>query len=337
MNKCVFLLLSVITIVNGYNQATTDDLDTQYLESIAQNCNNNFFLVAGGSLAANTGYPFNTASSDNILVWNSELPGWEIASFPLAGGDGTGSSPWLQFGKYVHNHTGKPVCFINIARIGSHIQDWHPAGGIYYSMLTNAYQLMSKYTQNGVILWSQGESDANVKSYSSYYGSYLFDIINNSPSSVSWLVSQTSYSPRNQYDYENNVRRAQSNVVHHSTLDAKIHAGPNTDSLCQQNRYSNFYLTEKGIKLLANGWTNAYDNMSKTFTMGIGHCDVRFTTLSETVLIFIFILSIILITLTCCCGFGYVIKKNNYHTTIYYKLIKTSDEKHPLLKITTTT
>lgn len=351
----VILILSLFTVSHCYNAIIDNSLtrydignmekyyerlqtndDAKYLEEIAQNCSDNVFIIAGGSLASNTGANYVPNISYDILVWNQSLPGWEVASFPLAGGDGSGSSPWLEFGYHVFTQTQNPVCFINVARSNSHIKEWHPATGKYNSLLQNAYDLMSSYTSNGFVLWSQGESDANFRHYFSGYGSYLYDIVNQSPDNVKWFISQTSYSPWNQDEFEDNIRYDQQNVVLYTGLGNKAYAGPNTDSICQDDRYDNYYLTKNGVHKVSVGWIESYEHKSKTFSMGSKHCEVRYLTPAELLAITVYVFMMVMLFGACCMGCFFCANVKRYPQKVYHKTImRGSPERKPLLNVNT--
>jgi hypothetical protein len=317
----------IFNISTSYQTQYYDELknnpQTMYYESIAQNCTNNVFIVAGGSLAANTGGSFSYTSSDNVLMWDGSLPGWRPATYPITGNDGTGSSPWLIFGQNRAKSSHQPVCLIGISRIGSTIKDWHPRTGKYNSLMVNAYQLMSKYTSNGYVLWSQGEANANIQTYSKSYGGYLYDLLKQSSVNTTWFVSQTSYSPWNQNNYEDYVRSDQQMIV--TYFRNNVYAGPNTDSVCQSDRYDDFYLNEDGIKLVASGWVQSFTNQSKIFSLGTGHCDVRFYTIAEVLVSLLFLLMAIALGCTCIVGCWYAATNNRHHNRVYYTLNRQQD------------
>lgn len=304
-----------------YQDRLKTDSNAQYYEKMAQNCSH-FFIIAGGSTAANTGKKFNYHVNNSVIIWNQSLPGWQPATFPLAGGDGQGSSPFLLFADAISNKTNATVCLVNVARIGSHITNWHPSAGKFNSLLTNAYQLMDKYTSVGYVLWAQGEADANSNNYFTEYGNYLYDIVRQSSENVKWIIAETSYSPWNQDQFEDYVRKDQSNVVEYSAQSHKIYAGPNTDSVCQNYRYDDFYFDKEGINVVANGWIKAFQNKNSSFTLGNGHCDDRFVTSLDAFLSFIFLCSIIIVVMTIIIGCCYCFKINNYHNKVYYMVIK---------------
>jgi len=298
-----------------YQERMKTDANLKYMDSLAQNCSQNIFVIAGGTNAANNGQMFTYNVTGQVLIWNSTSFGWSFANFPLYGADGGGSSPWLIFADELSNQTNSPVCLINIARTASHITDWNAPTGKYSQLLNNALRVMFGYG-NGNVMFQQGEADSNYIHYTDNYASYLYDIIYSSGQSVNRYISQTSYSPTNQRKYENYVRDAQSLIVKNSPVNMKVFAGPNTDSLCTLYRVENFYFNKMGIITLSNAWLQSYNQQNKSFVLGNGHCSTRYLTYIELYGGFIFIFGTIAIFILSVSIFGYGIHKYGYDKRI---------------------
>jgi hypothetical protein len=299
----------------NYQERIKTDMNLKYMDSLAQNCSQNIFVIVGGTNAANNGQLFTYNVTGQVLIWNS-TSGWSFANFPLYGADGYGgSSPWLIFADKLSNQIGSPVCLIDIARTASHIKDWSAPTGKYTQLLNNALLLMIKYG-NGNVMFQQGEADSNYIYYDSNYANYLYDIIYTSGQSINWYVSQTSYSPTNQKKYENYVRSAQSLIVENSPITMKVFAGPNTDALCTLYRVEDFYFNKMGIITLSEAWLQAYNQQNKSFVLGNGHCTTRYITYLELYGGFIFIFGTIALFILSLSVFGYGMHKYGYDRRI---------------------
>lgn len=317
-------------------------------QASSQDCTD-YFIVAGGTSAANTGEFYDVNVSQHIKMWNQTGNSWVEAFIPLSGLDqtGRGSSPWIQFGTYLHQQTSQNVCLLGVAYQDSLISDWHPANHLtnndtsdhvnqsqtYFQNLLEAIDIISTTSNKPFyIFWQHGEDNANYINYDPSYEDTLKAMVSatlNYNTNCQWIISETSYSPWNQNKYEKKIRQAQQNVI--ASLP-HTYAGPNTDSLCWDYRSINYDFNEKGIKRVAYGWFQSYLNTTKEFSLGDSYCERRLYTLFEEVTAFVIFMSGILFVGT----FVYVVflclvRRPNiiiYHTDINGDVVR-----KPLLNV----
>jgi hypothetical protein len=292
-----------------------------YYDNLAQNCTD-VFIISGGNTAANTGeqYPYNT--TNNVLMWNYSLPGWQSATTQLAGSDGNGYSPWAGFGANVTNGT---VCLIGAARQNSCINEWHPFNGKYHYLLEKAVSVGKNYG-TPKFLWSQGECDVqyNTPNYNVYLSDVIYSFSNNT-----WFVSQTSYSPWTYNKIENRIREDQQSVVHQLN---NAYAGPNTDALCIDYRFTDNTFNVDGQLELVKGWSEAYISKSDNFVFGDYKCFFKEIELTSLLFATLYVIGFILMGTACCVGSYYIIKNNNRQVNkVYYYMLPHNSEKTGLL------
>lgn len=299
-----------------------------YYDNLAKKCDN-VFIVSGGTTAANTGeqYPYNI--TDNVLMWNYSLPGWQPATTQLAGSDGNAYSPWAGVGFNISNITNGSVCLIGTARQNSCVNEWCSYNSKYHYLLDKAHQIASKYGNNygtPIFLWSQGECDVKYKTLN--YDVLLTNVLT-SFSNNTWLISQTSYSPWTYYQNEETIRYYQNKVVHEI---ATVYAGPNTDALCVDDRFTDNTFNLNGQHKLINGWTISILRQQDSFIFGDYLCPFKEFYLSDLLFAALYIIGFILMGTACCVGSYYIIWNNNRGINkVYYYLVPNNSEKISLL------
>lgn len=337
-----FALLSVVSSLptTNINNTKIDDMvsnfnftrykqnlvgERLYYDELAQNCTH-VFIVSGGTTASNSGENYQYNTSNNVLMWNYSLPGWQLAKTQLAGCDGDGYSPWVRFAHNITRHTpNTSVCLFGTARQGSCIHEWHPFNGKYYYLLDKAVNISKNYGKAD-LFWSQGECDAKYNTPN--YDIYLSDVVNSHPHN-NWFISETSYTPWTYYKVEDQVRNGQSSIVHQLN---NAYAGPNTDSLCIEYRFTDNTFNSDGQMLMADGWTYGYLAKSDTFTLGNGRCFFKEVHFLDAFFTLVFYLGFVLMCTACCVGTYFIVRMNEQRVTkVYYSVIPYNGEKARLL------
>ena len=298
----------------------------RYYDDLAHDCSY-LFIVSGGSTAANTGDNLTYTPTDNVLMWNYTLPGWQPATTQLANCDGNGYSYWALVGANVSNATKSRVCLIGAARQDSCINEWHPITGKYNYLLKNAMMIGQKYAEPQ-FLWSQGECDS--RNPSSNYMVYLTDVVYSFPNNT-WFISETSYTPETTYNNEEVIRQGQSHVVHQLH---NAYAGPNTDALCIDYRYTDNTFNKYGQLKLKSAWVDAYNQMSDAFTLGDYHCSYKIIRFWDMVLSFFLIVGFAMMFAAFSVGIYFMIRGPNriYKNTVHYYVVPNyGSEKQSLL------
>ncbi|EIE49068.1 hypothetical protein C357_20897 [Citreicella sp. 357] len=120
-------------------------------------------LVTGGqSNAANTNTKAATLPPDaDVYAWFNGVC-WR-GTDPMPGAQGSGGSLWPPLGAALSKGLGQPVLFINGAVGGSQVGDWLDLrSGYLDALLGRIAAARAQGYAPELILWHQGESDANV-------------------------------------------------------------------------------------------------------------------------------------------------------------------------------
>ena len=309
----------------AYQELLKTNKTLKHYDNLAKDCSH-LFIVSGGSTAANTGYNISYTPTDNVLMWNYNLPGWQQATTKLANSDGDDYSYWALIGANISSVTNTTVCLIGAARQDSCINEWHPVTGKYNYLLKDGMAIGERYAEPQ-FLWSQGECDS--KNPNSNYIVYLTDIVYSFPNNT-WFISETSYTPWTTYDNENIVRQGQNHVVHQLK---NAYAGPNTDALCINYRYTDNSFNKYGELILKTAWVDAINQKSDAFTLGNDHCPYNIITFWNTIMNFFLILGFGMMFAVFATGIYYMLKGPNriYKNTVHYYVVPGYNERQSLL------
>lgn len=258
-------------------------------------------LVIGDFNAGNNDQWYQLEETNQIMVYDWKTGNWTPGQNPLPGGNGNGASPWLKLAHSFTNHTNELIMMVVIARNDWSIDDFY----LNQQLLNQAYNLFSP-NETLYVIWQQGSMDyyqVKFEDEGSNYQLRLLELINSSPSYTKWGISLTSYSP-NHYDqhYETLIRAQQLFVIGELFSVNKTFAGPDTDTLCGNNRYNNIYWSNLGTDKLANAWHNSIKFPTETpIKFSSSLCVFRYITLLS---LFLRVLCIIVFISTCvfCCS-----------------------------------
>ncbi len=77
-----------------------------------------------------------------------------------------GYNPGCEFGRIMHKETGRPILLVVNARGGSHIAEWQPDNSNgYFKDAVSRTQKAMRYGKLKGILWNQGETDVQMKTW----------------------------------------------------------------------------------------------------------------------------------------------------------------------------
>ena len=181
------------------------------------------FVVAGQSNSANHGEEKQRTRTGMVAAFDGA--GWRLANDPQPGASGGGGSFMPAFGDAIAEHFKVPVGIVACGVGATSVRQWLPKGatfpnpptllggvaqlpdgrwesnGTIFSAFTGRMKLLGPHGFR-VVLWHQGESDANQKDPTrtlpeSLYRQYLQQIIRDSRREIgwdaSWFVAQVSY------------------------------------------------------------------------------------------------------------------------------------------------
>lgn len=94
---------------------------------------------------------------------------WDIATHPLTGNCEFASSPFLEFGKYLHRKLGYPIGLIPRAVGGTYLKQWIPGGNLFEDLKeeVNEYEFKVKG-----IIWYQGCNEAMENDTEGYFDNF---------------------------------------------------------------------------------------------------------------------------------------------------------------------
>ena len=292
LNSLIIVLFGLISIVNS--STLTPNITFSDIKSNKSNNSKNVFIIAGGYNAANNGELGNNHRVfPGVMVWNSDINEWTEARYPLPGADSKdegGGSIWGWFGNGLYNTTNKTTYLIDIARSDSNILDWIPSYSIndvnnvnnvnettkigkYYHLLSNAISVALNTTNNPIILWQEGETDARGGLFDSIinYEYYLSKLVESTHYNISWGISISAYSPNNYIRREQFIRDSQRTVI--SKYFNRTFAGPKSDVLCIKYRYNKYYFNIEGLQMLGKYWVNSTLNRTRLSQLQGDICD----------------------------------------------------------------
>jgi predicted esterase len=253
------------------------------------------FLVAGQSNAANHGEKRLEPQSDQVVAFDGSH--WLRAADPQPGASGGGGSFLPPLGDLLRAKWNVPVGFIPAAEGATSVREWQPAGTVLPNPPTLTGRVVHRpdgaWVADGalfdrlvareksvgpqgfrMVLWHQGESDANQADPSrtlagTNYSALLKSLIAQSRKAsgwdAPWMVARATYhTPAD--THSDDIRDAQRQVVEVGS----ILEGPDTDALAGPLRDGGglgVHFSEAGLKAHAAAWADKIDEYFKNMVV----------------------------------------------------------------------
>lgn len=167
-----------------------------------------------------------------------------------------------------------PVAVIKIGYFGSNLAaDWRPGatGGnrLYRTLLTEIERALRKLAAQGRpgvlagFFWMQGETDANRADHADAYAANLEDFIGRvredlSAPSLPFVLGRIGPPPPKGYEFQNQVRRAQTSVAARVAATAWV----DTDDLPRDTDH--VHLLAEGVLRLGERWADAWRHLQRS-------------------------------------------------------------------------
>lgn len=215
-------------------------------------------LVAGQSNAANHGQPRGRAGAGAYALASEGLYRLED---PLPGASGPGGSPWSHWAALQQrSRPGAQVVVAAVAQGSSAVADWTPAGVHAQRLPAVLKTLRRQGLDVDAVVWHQGETEAwaggDPNSYTSHLRRWIASVRElgiRAPIFVC-LTSRDGQGVINPA-----IRQAQAAVWNH---DARVFAGPDTDSLGEAFRIDGVHFNAHGLEAFARLLQQAMDTPS---------------------------------------------------------------------------
>lgn len=210
-------------------------------------------LALGQSNAANHGERTSTPSNPIILFANSKCI---LATDPLPGGTGSGSSIWSRLPRHLSMRNPKRPLVLSVIGIdATTITDWTSQQSPLPRLLTAHVKSMKAFgLLPQVVLWQQGEADARLGTSSEAYGAGLGKLAN-------YLTDAGSDAPI--LLALSTVCRAEPNIAIRTAISTialkndRFKVGPDTDALnAADMRFDACHFSITGLNLAAKLWVS---------------------------------------------------------------------------------
>jgi hypothetical protein len=207
-------------------------------------------LVFGQSNAANFGESPHRSVSGVYNLYNGYL---YYARDPLRGANGEGGSVWTRLGdQLITAKIYDTVIFVPAAVGGTEIARWAPDGDLHPLIIKAIESAQKRGLKITHLLWHQGESDAYLhtskKNYQAHFMAMLADIRSHGVDAPIFVSIATHCG---QYPVNSEIQTAQADLVNPSL---GIFAGPNTDSLGDNERIEGCHFSNDGLEKHAELW-----------------------------------------------------------------------------------
>ena len=240
------------------------------------------FVVAGQSNSANHGQEKQNTQTQRVASFDGQR--WQLANDPQPGASGRGGSFMPPLGDTLVKSFDVPVGFIACGLGGSSVREWLPQGAsfpnpptvesrvekrpdgtwvskgaAYDAFVARMKSVGSKVFR--VVLWHQGESDANQKDATRtlagrLYREYLERLIHDSRRDIGWappwFVAQVSYHVPGD-EASPDIRAAQASLWE----DGVAFEGPDSDALkgdLRERDGQGVHFSSKGLHAHAAAW-----------------------------------------------------------------------------------
>jgi hypothetical protein len=170
---------------------------------------------------------------------------------PVLGASGRRGSLWTALGHRLTRETGRSVVFINGAAGGTSYRDWlDDRSGFFSRLRTQALQAEKQNLRPNVVLWHQGETDADREACVEEYESDLQELISRlekeiplAPDAKIVLYGVSVSNCSRQLCSNSALRQAQRNII---GKFENVIAGPDTDALGGRSRYDDCHFNGRG-------------------------------------------------------------------------------------------
>jgi len=217
-------------------------------------------VTFGQSNAANTGEGCYAANGP-VYVFNVFDMKFYRAIDPLPGASNGGAAVWGRLGdKLVASGHFPSVLFVPIAVGGSFIREWAPGGGYHRRLLFALHRLRLAGLDVDMMLWHQGEADANLSDMSSKEYQDLFLSIVNSvrragvEAPIYVAIATLCATADHPFKNRAQIRLGQKRLV---SLKKRILAGPDTDKIGVAHRIDGCHFSASGLECHAQAWFRA--------------------------------------------------------------------------------
>jgi hypothetical protein len=169
-------------------------------------------ITAGQANAANYGETPQKPSDDRVVAFDGKI--WAAANDPQPGAGGTGGSPWPHLGDMLARNLQVPIGFVSLAVSGAASEQWLPDKGEMFPRLAQAISPLGRQGAR-ILLWQQGESDAQEGTAAEEYARRLTATIQALDKQLGWhlpwMVAQSAYGfgPRYPEAQQEQVRKGQ--------------------------------------------------------------------------------------------------------------------------------
>jgi hypothetical protein len=207
-------------------------------------------LVFGQSNAANFGESPHRSGPGVYNLYDGYL---YYARDPLRGANGEGGSVWTRLGDdLIADKMYDAVIFIPAAVGGTEIARWAPDGDLHPLIIKAIESAQKRGLKITHLLWHQGESDAYLhtskKDYEERFMAMLADIRAHGVDAPIFVSVATHCGP---YPVNGEIQAAQTELVNPSL---GIFAGPNTDTLGDDERIEGCHFSNDGLEKHAELW-----------------------------------------------------------------------------------
>jgi hypothetical protein len=217
-------------------------------------------VTFGQSNAANTGEGCYFAKGP-VYVFNVFDMKFYRAIDPLPGASNSGAAVWGRLGdKLVASGCFPFVLFVPIAVGGSFIREWAPGGGYHRRLLFALHRLKLAGLGVDMMLWHQGEADANLSNMSSGEYQDLFlsivDSVRRAGVDAPIYVAIATLCATADHPFKNRrqIRLGQKRLV---SLQKRILPGPDTDKIGITHRIDGCHFSASGLEYHAQAWFRA--------------------------------------------------------------------------------
>ena len=222
------------------------------------------FVTAGQSNSANFGAPPQNPNDrvSALTSWSNGV--WQHAIDPQPIANGSGGSPWPDFGDAMVAKWNVPIGLVSVGIGGTRVDEWLPGGSLYPRLKSSLEFLGPNGTR--AVLWHQGESDSIAGTSSATYASRLNAIIAQSRVDagwdVPWGVAIASYHPDSSSAQEAQVAAGQQSVI---ADDPLVFKGAETDNFHNLGYLSDsVHFNDAGLQAHGQQWADAIE---QTFSL----------------------------------------------------------------------
>jgi hypothetical protein len=217
-------------------------------------------VTFGQSNAANTGEGCYAANGP-VYVFNVFDMKFYRAIDPLPGASNSGAAVWGRLGdKLVASGRFPSVLFVPIAVGGSFIREWALGGGYHRRLLFALHRLKMAGLPVDMMLWHQGEADANLSNISSREYRDLFlsivDAVRRAGVNAPIYIAVATLCATADHPFENRaqIRLGQKRLV---SPWRRILPGPDTDLIGVVHRVDGCHFSTSGLERHAQVWFQA--------------------------------------------------------------------------------